>query len=139
MRSWCRPNQSAYGKFPRRGHYPRAELRTLHIQHGHANKLDLLRTSRAGKIKVEPKVLGDVLRACPCEIALRDQIQPPVVGPHRVFREGSTVMRDIWYPAAEGPMAFPYMIAIGKFSRFVVTRFLENISVLVTKDISNSR
>ena len=84
-------------------------LRKLHLHLGHANKLAMVRTMRAAEIPVEMKDIQTVLGACPCEVSKHDQIQPPAVGPYRVFWAGHTVMADLRYPVTEDARTFPYI------------------------------
>ena len=80
---------------------PADEIKKLHIHLGHADKLSSIRTLRAGKVKVGNASMEKVLNDCPFGIAIHGQIQPPVVGPHRVTWAGHTVMADIWYLVEE--------------------------------------
>ena len=118
---------------------PNDEIKKLHVHLGHANKLALVRTLKAAKIKVDLNIVDAVLEDFPCGVSRRDQIQPPAVGPHRALWAGHTVMADLRYPVGEDALTFPYVIAIEKSSRFALTGLMGNISVISTIDLFNSR
>ena len=48
-------------------------------------------------------------------------------------------MADLRYPVTDDARTFPYMITVGKFSRFAVAGLLSNVTVLETIEFSNSR
>ena len=112
-----------------------SEIRILHIHSAQANQLGLFRTAQAARVAINHSVLDAALQAFPCEVARRDQIQPPAVGPYRALRGGNTPNADIWHPVPGDARASPYATALGNSPRFSVAGLLANFSVVVTIDL----